>query len=49
MKKGTAITCLILVGGGVLFTNGWDHLARQQAASTLRVHLRETGFVRIGG
>ena len=28
MKKGTAITCLILVGGSVLFTNGWDHLAR---------------------
>ena len=30
MKKGAAMTCLFLIKGGVLFTNGRDHLARQQ-------------------
>jgi len=33
MKKATAITCLFLDIGGVLLTNGWDHLARRRAAA----------------
>ena len=31
-RKTTAITCLFLDIGGVLLTNGWDHLARRRAA-----------------
>jgi putative hydrolase of the HAD superfamily len=32
MKKKTGITCLFLDVGGVLLTDGWDHLARKRAA-----------------
>ena len=32
MKKTSAITCLFLDVGGVLLTNGWDHVARRRAA-----------------
>lgn len=33
MTKTTATTCLFVDIGGVLLTNGWDHLARQRAAT----------------
>lgn len=32
MKKAKAITCVFLDIGGVLLSNGWDHLARKRAA-----------------
>ncbi len=32
MKKGLSITTLFVDVGGVLLTNGWDHLARKRAA-----------------
>jgi putative hydrolase of the HAD superfamily len=32
MKKATGITCVFLDIGGVLLTDGWDHLARRRAA-----------------
>ena len=31
-KRNTAITCIFLDIGGVLLTNGWDHLDRRRAA-----------------
>jgi putative hydrolase of the HAD superfamily len=33
VKQPTAITCLFLDIGGVLLTNGWDHLSRHRAAT----------------
>ncbi len=41
MKKVTAITCLFLDIGGVLLTNGWDHLARKRAARNFRLEFSE--------
>jgi putative hydrolase of the HAD superfamily len=41
MKKATAITCVFLDIGGVLLTNGWDHHARERAATKLRLELPE--------
>jgi HAD superfamily hydrolase (TIGR01509 family) len=41
MKKATAITCLFLDIGGVLLTNGWDHLARKRAATNFKLPLTE--------
>lgn len=35
--KNTSITTLFLDIGGVLLTNGWDHLARQQAAQAFNI------------
>ena len=32
VKRQSAITCIFLDIGGVLLTNGWDHLARRRAA-----------------
>jgi putative hydrolase of the HAD superfamily len=32
MKKATAITCVFLIIGDVLLTNGWNHHARKRAA-----------------
>jgi putative hydrolase of the HAD superfamily len=32
MKQATSTTCLFVDIGGVLLTNGWDHLARRRAA-----------------
>jgi putative hydrolase of the HAD superfamily len=32
MKKATEIRCVFLDVGGVLLTDGWDHLARKRAA-----------------
>lgn len=40
-KKTTAITCLFLDIGGVLLTNGWDHHARQRAATNFKLDLAE--------
>jgi putative hydrolase of the HAD superfamily len=33
MIKAAAITCLFLDIGGVLLSDGWDHLARKRAAA----------------
>ena len=41
MQTTTAITCLFLDIGGVLLTNGWDHPARQRAATNFKLDLRE--------
>jgi putative hydrolase of the HAD superfamily len=41
MKKASAITCLFLDIGGVLLTNGWDHLARKRAATKFELRLAE--------
>ncbi len=41
MKKTTAISCAFLDIGGVLLTNGWDHHARKQAATTFKLELAE--------
>ena len=41
MQKTTAITCLFLDIGGVLLTNGWDHLARKRAATNFELELAE--------
>lgn len=32
MKSANSTTCLFVDIGGVLLTNGWDHLARKRAA-----------------
>ena len=37
MKQATATTCLFLDIGGVLLTNGWDHDARQRAATNFQL------------
>ena len=37
----SAITTLFLDIGGVLLTNGWDHLARQQAAECFNLDLAD--------
>ena len=39
MNNATAITCLFVDIGGVLLTNGWDHLARQRAATHFDLEL----------
>jgi len=41
MKETTAITCLFLDIGGVLLTDGWDHLARRRAATKFKMDLAE--------
>ena len=41
MKKATAITCLFVDIGGVLLTNGWDHHARERAATHFKLDLAE--------
>jgi len=37
IKPTRAITCLFLDIGGVLLTNGWDHLARRRAAKKFKL------------
>jgi putative hydrolase of the HAD superfamily len=37
MKKATEITCAFLDIGGVLLTDGWDHLARKRAAKNFKL------------
>jgi putative hydrolase of the HAD superfamily len=41
MRKATTVTCLFLDVGGVLLTNGWDHLARQRAAEHFKLEWAE--------
>ena len=41
MKRKFAITTLFLDIGGVLLTNGWDHLARKRAATHFKLELAE--------
>jgi putative hydrolase of the HAD superfamily len=41
MKKTSAITCLLLDIGGVLLTDGWDHLARRRAAAHFKLNRAE--------
>ena len=41
MKRPIPITTLFLDIGGVLLTNGWDHHARKQAATTFKLELAE--------
>ncbi len=41
MTKVTPITCLFLDIGGVLLTNGWDHNARERAATHFKLDLAE--------
>ena len=41
MKKTTGITCAFLDIGGVLLTDGWDHLARRRAAKHFKLEWAE--------
>jgi putative hydrolase of the HAD superfamily len=41
IKQATAITCVFLDVGGVLLTNGWDHLARRRAAKYFKLDWAE--------
>lgn len=41
MNTPPAITCLFIDIGGVLLTNGWDHLTRKQAASHFKLDWAE--------
>lgn len=41
MKKATGISCVFLDIGGVLLTDGWDHLARKRAAKNFKLQWAE--------
>jgi FMN phosphatase YigB (HAD superfamily) len=41
MKRTIPVTTLFLDVGGVLLTDGWDHLARKRAATTFTLELAE--------
>jgi putative hydrolase of the HAD superfamily len=41
MKRASKITCVFLDIGGVLLTDGWDHLARRRAATKFKLDLAE--------
>ena len=41
VKRNAVITCIFLDIGGVLLTNGWDHLARRRAANHFRLKRAE--------
>jgi putative hydrolase of the HAD superfamily len=41
MKRTTGITCAFLDIGGVLLTDGWDHLARRRAAKNFKLEWAE--------
>ena len=41
MKKTTVISCAFLDIGGVLLTDGWDHLARKRAATNFKLEWAE--------
>jgi putative hydrolase of the HAD superfamily len=41
MRKPTSTACLFVDIGGVLLTDGWDHLARKRAARTFRLNWTE--------
>jgi putative hydrolase of the HAD superfamily len=41
MKKAGAVTCLFLDIGGVLLSNGWDHVFRRRAAAHFKLDWAE--------
>jgi hypothetical protein len=41
MKKATAITCVFLDIGGVLPTNGWDHLAMHKGSALKKLKSKQ--------
>jgi len=41
MKPATSTTCLFVDIGGVLLTNGWDHVARKRAAKHFKLRFGE--------
>ena len=41
MKRTVPITALFVDVGGVLLTNGWDHLARKRAAKNFNLNWAE--------
>lgn len=41
MRKANAITCVFLDIGGVLLSDGWDHLARRRAAKNFKLEWAE--------
>ncbi len=41
VKRNAAITCIFLDIGGVLLTNGWDHLARRRASKHFKLQWAE--------
>jgi putative hydrolase of the HAD superfamily len=41
VKKKPSISCVFLDLGGVLLTNGWDHLARRRAARYFKLDWKE--------
>ena len=41
VKRNAAITCIFLDIGGVLLTNGWDHLARRRASKHFKLQWTE--------
>ena len=41
VKRNAAITCIFLDIGGVLLTNGWDHLARRRASKHFKLRWTE--------
>lgn len=41
MRKPNAITCVFLDIGGVLLSDGWDHLARRRAAKNFKLEWAE--------
>jgi putative hydrolase of the HAD superfamily len=41
MKTTTAVACVFVDVGGVLLTDGWDHLARKRAARTFKLKWAE--------
>jgi putative hydrolase of the HAD superfamily len=41
MKRASSIKTLFLDIGGVLLTNGWDHLARRRAAAKFKLELAD--------
>lgn len=41
LKKAGKVTCVFLDVGGVLLTDGWDHLARRRAAKNFKLQWAE--------
>ncbi len=41
MNRARPITPLLLVVGGVLLTNGWDHLARRRTMTKFKLELSD--------
>jgi len=41
VKRNTTISCIFLDVGGVVLTNGWDHLARRRAAKHFKLQWAE--------